>query len=482
MNRTRRIVSRIAIVVVPSLVACGGDAGTSNTDAGVDATGTEASADVSSCTPGGACSDNPNAGCSTGTISCDTGSPKCVDATAARDGTVCKVGLCAHGRCLGPTTVSADHDLSAKTLTQGRTCADSPSYSVTAFGPSKATLATAPTGDCLVAGDEVLLIDLQGAVGATVNVGNWELLDVKAVAGTEVTFTTAKKKSYGATAASDASIGVGAGQQKVALIRVPAFGALSIAGGAKVTSNAWAGALGGVVPIRAASLAIDGTITAAGLGYRDGRWSRDSEACYSSVQTEAGESIDGPPFAGTANHFGGPGGVGPGNGGFNTNSPISSGAGHSGPGEVGVNSGVRTIGVPGVAYGAKDASLLTMGSGGGGNLTCATSFPGPQLVDNGEHLAGGIILLLVDKLDVTGSASITASAASAYRDASGSGGYVFIRGTTLNLGTNRVTAAGGVGTPVNGPVFGTKIASSDGYVVVQATTVSGTTLPAANKL
>ncbi|WP_198104205.1 hypothetical protein, partial [Clostridioides difficile] len=89
-------------------------------------------------------------------------------------------------------------------------------------------------------------------------------------------FTTAKTKSYGATAGSDTSIGTAAGQQKVALVRVPSFGALTIAGGVKVTTNAWAGALGGVLALRAATLTLDGTITTAGLGYRGGWWSADT--------------------------------------------------------------------------------------------------------------------------------------------------------------------------------------------------------------
>lgn len=486
------ILAVVVGAIAPFAIHCGGGAssdasGDAGAEAGLVDTGssqdTGGQADTApACTAGGACTTNPSAACRAGTISCASGSPTCVDGAPLADGTTCSGGLCAYGKCLGPTSVSADLDLSTKTVTPGRTCADSPSYSVVAFGASKVSLAVAPAGDCLAPGDEVLIINLQGATGATANVGVWELLEVKSVAGTEVAFTTAKTKSYGATAGSDTSIGTAAGQQKVALVRVPSFGALTIAGGVKVTTNAWAGALGGVLALRAATLTLDGTITTAGLGYRGGWWSADTEACSSSVQTQAGESIDGPPFASTTNHFGGPGGVGPASGiSFNTNDPIMSGAGHSGSGELGVNFNGRAPGAPGAAYGAKDATLLTMGSGSAGNLTCAAGFPGPALVDNGERLAGGIALVLADKIDVDATGSLTSSAAPAYRDVSASGGYVFIRGRTLNVGTDRVTARGGIGTPVNGPVFGTKIKSSDGYVVLQGT-VTGTTTPPATKL
>jgi len=488
MQRT----SFLALALAPFVVHCGGASATDGTadtgtdtaiaDTGASDTGaSEISVDTGpACVEGGACTDNPGAQCRAGVISCASGAPKCVDGSPLSDGTTCSAGLCAHGRCLGPTTVNADHDLSAKTLTKGRTCADSPSYSVVAFGPAKVTLATAPVDDCLAVGDEVLLIDLQGAPGATVNVGQWELLEVKTLSGKEVGFTTAKVKSYGATKGSDAGVGLGDGQQKVALVRVASFGALTIASGAKVTTNAWAGALGGVLALRAASLTLDGAITTSGLGYRDGRWSRDAD-CTSSTQTEAGESIDGPSTATTTNHFGGPGGIGAAAGvSFNTNKPVSSGAGHAGPGELGVNGNGRTIGLAGAAYGVSDASLLTMGSGSAGTLTCAPGSAGPALVPGGEHLAGGIALVLAQRLDIGPGGTLTASAVAAYRDVSASGGYVFVQGDTLNVGDGRITALGGASTPINGPFLGTKIKSSDGYVVLSGK-VTGTTKPAAGK-
>ena len=397
------------------------------------------------------------------------------------DGTPCAFGLCIRGVCMAPTNLTSSTDLSTASITPGRSCAEAPEYALKSLSSDEAVVASAP--DCLAVGDEVLLINLQGAPGAVDNVGNWELVSVTAISGTDVHFAPAKTKRYGAAAGTDTGIGTGTTDQKVAMIRVPQFGALTVGGDLTLTSAAWNGSTGGVVVLRAASLTVAGDISAAGLGYRGGRWSRDTEACTNSVDTEAGESIDGLGLAGTANNIGGAGGISAASGSsFNSNSPLQSGAGHALAGQMGSNGGPRTVGPPGTTYGANDASKLTMGSGQGGNVTCANGFPGPALVPGGEDLAGGVVLLLAQQLQVNAGGRITASASASSRDVSASGGYVFIRGATLSLGTGQVTALGGTGLGVNGPTLGMTVKAGDGYVVIQGTTVTGTTIPAANRL
>jgi hypothetical protein len=349
---------------------------------------------------------------------------------------------------------------------------------VTALTATTATLGAAPAGDCLAAGDEALLVNLQGTSTSTSSVGNWELLSVASVSGTTVTFASAKTKTYGAS--GDTPIGTGATDQKVALVRVPQFGTLTVAAGGTLTTSAWNGTTGGVLALRAAKLTVAGTITAAALGYRGGQWSRDDASCDDSVQTETGESIGGPGIAQLTASNGGPGGIGPGGGiSFISSAPQNAGAGHAGAGEAGSDGNGRTVGDPGGSYGANDASKLTMGSGSSGNLTCANGFPGPALVDVNERLAGGIIAIFASTLEVQAGGSITATAAPSSRNVSASGGYVFLMGTTLTLGDGLVTAAGGVAIAQDGAA---PVKSSDGYVVVKAATVSGTTTPAANKL
>jgi len=241
--------------------------------------------DGTNCTADIACTTNPGAPCVTGKTVCDGGA-RCVDDVPAPDGTTCASGLCALGGCLPPTTIAADADLSAVAVSAGRVCPEAPSYSVTSTpGPSSVTVATAPAGDCLAAGDEVMLINLQGARGATANVGNWELLRLASVAGALLTFTSPRTRHYGATAGADDNIGVAAGSQKVAVVRVPRFGATTLAAGKKLTSAAWDGAKGGVLAIRTARLAVNGAIDVSATGCRPGRWSQDSSACSCAGRT-----------------------------------------------------------------------------------------------------------------------------------------------------------------------------------------------------
>jgi hypothetical protein len=306
---------------------------------------------------------------------------------------------------------------------------------------------------------------------------------VASISGATVTFVGAKTRNYGATTGGDTGIGTGATDQKVALIRVPQFGALTINEGKTLSVKAWDGALGGVVALRAAKLTVNGTVTAAGLGYRDGRWSRDDSSCSDNVLTEAGESFTGPAVAQTANNGGGAGGLSAVTGvSFNDNTPMNAGSSHATQGESGKTPSSRTMGAAGVTYGNNLATKLTMGSGASGNVTCENNFAGPALVDDEVQLAGGIVLLLANQIDIGASGTISASAVDAARDVSASGGYVFLKGTTLNLGTDLVTAKGGVAPSGSSTTTGQTVKSGDGYIVLDGKTVTGTTVPVAHSL
>jgi hypothetical protein len=466
-----------ACVVGLSLLGCGSSAKHEpQPDASV-------SIDGPACVAGGACTTNPGAGCKAGVIACQGGAPTCVDGADAADGTTCASGVCTRGECIAPATASGAIDVSTMAITAGRTCAESPAYSITALTSTTATLSATPDAGCLTAGDEVLLINLQGAPGATANVGNWELLEVASASGTGVTFAASKTRSFGNAAGSDAGIGVGATDQKVALVRVAQFGALDVAAGATITTAPWNGLVGGVIAIRAASAQVDGTISAAGGGYREGLWSQDDASCTENVATEPGESIAGALGTGsTTPNFGGPGGIAAASGiSFIASAPLSSGASHATAGTMGGDANGRTVGAPGATYGAGDASKLTLGSGASGNLTCSNAASSPHLFLVDEKLAGGIVLVLAKQLTVGASGAISASANASSRDVTASGGYVFLEGGTLALGTNQVTARGGT-TTGQGVNSNMTVTGGDGYIVVQGTTVTGTTSPAAHQL
>jgi hypothetical protein len=101
---------------------------------------------------------------------------------------------------------------------------------------------------------------------------------------------------------------------------------------------------------------------------------------------------------------------------------------------------------------------------------------------SGGTSAGGIVVLLTDQLKIGASGAISASAGHAGRDVSASGGYIFVRGCGLDMGTNRVSAVGGIGTLEDGPSAGQSAKSSDGYIVLSGSEIGGTTIPAAIQL
>lgn len=392
----------------------------------------------------------------------------------------CPEGACVFDTCLGTTQVDTLVNLTTTPISANRLCGEAPAYTVTALTATSATLATNVVAGCLNVGDEVLLINLQGAPGAVDNVGAWELLRVNDVQASSVSFSTEKLNRYGATSDSDDAVGVGANQQRVALIRVPRFGVLDLADTATLTAKPWDGRLGGVVALRAGKLQVAGAIDAAALGYRAGRGSVDDVTCSDSIQTEAGESIAGPGKAGTAANLGASGGLGPGSASFNSNNPIIASAGHALPGEAGANNGARAASTPGAAYGSGDGTRLTLGSGPGGNLRCTFDTHAP-LLDITVGQAGGIVLLLADEVTLTDSASISASPPTP-RDLAFAGGYVLIRGQNLSLGNGHVNALGGVGKNNSAATAGFENHAGPGYIVLDASAVEGTTEPAATLL
>lgn len=224
---------------------------------------------------------------------------------------------------------------------------------------------------------------------------------------------------------------------------------------------------------------MDGTISAAGIGYRSGRWSQYPNY-RDNLATEAGESIGGLGSATTSRNVGGSGGLSALIGYlFDNDTPICATAGHAFPGDPGVNPNGRTLGEPGAAYGVGDGTRLTMGSGSGGNLTCSGDMIQPRYIEAGRP-GGGIVLLLAEDISVAGSGAITATAPNFSRDVASSGGYVLLRGNHLSLGEGRVTTRGAQAIPGSPPTAAAAVFASPGYIVIEASgTVSGTTAPPA---
>lgn len=472
-----------ALSILAGAIACGDD------DSGGDADSAPpldapSSIDAVACVADEECDANPGDPCRTGRTDCSTGEPVCVPGFPVTDGTACPDGTCQRGVCATPITIDGDVDLSVDTLVGNRTCAESPSYSVTSLSASAAVLSEAPADDCLQIGDEVMLINMQGAPGQTDAVGVWELLFVASVDGAEIAFESAKTRSYGADGASDTGIGVGATDQKVVLLRVAQLGDVTVADVGTVTAGKWNGLAGGVLAVRASSIAVSGEIHMRSRGYREGQWSIGDSICNDSVHTESGESIAGPGAIDTARNAGGSGGItGAIGASYLNNVPLCASPGHATAGEPGANGGVRTVGEPGSAYGVGDASKLTMGSGSGGGVACGLDVGVPAELRKRDDLSGGIVALFVDSLTVEATGGISASSAARADRTAGAGGYVLIRGTDAALGTQQVTALGSLGEVDNSAGIDATNKASDGFIVIDASgTVTGETAPAANEL
>jgi hypothetical protein len=337
----------------------------------------------------------------------------------------------------GNISISAGETYNIGTLPSkitNRTCPDAVSYSVTSLTGTRAYLSSSPAANCLQAGDEVMLINLQGTLSSIYNTGAYEFLRIASISeiSNYVQFTTAKLHWYGESYRNDDGIGTGATQQKVMLIRVPNYNNVTVNG--VLTGSPWSGLTGGLAVFR-----VSGTLEGSGLihmnagGYRGGQ----------SPQGTAfqGESYAGPGLS-ARNPYpnlggGGAGWESRGNGG---------GAGHA---TNGTTSTDLNGGYGGLSYGQSTLTKLLPGSGGGGaeywngHEWSATGNDGG---DGGN--GGGIVFVAAYQIAFSGTVSAAGANGDPGREGiydmqggAGSGGSVRIEGNTISL--SAVSAPGG---------------------------------------
>ena len=268
----------------------------------------------------------------------------------------------------------------------GRTCADggdAVNYSVSGLGSttlsngssvSTATLSSTVSTGCVLAGDNVLLINLQGTPTVSDNTGNYEALKVYSVSGNTVTFTSEKKNCYGEggtwPSCTESNIGTAVTNQRVMLQRIPQFADVTVNAGVNITPTAWNGVKGGVLAFRASgTTTITGTIHADSLGYRRG----------SNNAGQNGESYDG---------YNGTGGPSNSCGGANPNSTaVGAACNRGGGGGGGGGDGTGTRGGPGGGgYGGGGGGGSGAGDGGGG---CGNTQAGGAGGSTGVRGGGG---------------------------------------------------------------------------------------------
>ncbi len=256
----------------------------------------------------------------------------------------------------GSVTISASENINTAVLGSSRsTYADGILTTVTANPTATSISVTDTTG--FAAGDEILLINLQGASGDVADVGNYEFLTVDTVPnGTTINVTSTITKSYDGTTFAN---------QSIIVQRVPQWTSVTINSGGTLTANAWDGTSGGVIVFRATgSVTVNtgGKIDATGIGYRGG-------AGGTSDGGNNGESYDGQNGKGGADDSRGTLGGGSGENYPTQDNTTGTRGGGGGGGETG-SIGQGGAGGGGGGYGG--------GGGGGGGGT-----------DTDNYISGG---------------------------------------------------------------------------------------------
>ena len=389
----------------------------------------------------------------------------------------------------------------------GRTYADGIAYRVVAPADTASSVTRFSGADTLsngiAAGDEVLLIHMQGAAGDFTDKGNYEFLEVQSVTASTITFTTSTTQSYDGTTASN---------QKVVVQRVPNYTSVTLDSTDSLTASAWnglaaptppAGYSTGIVVLRATGTVDVGTGTSIdvdGLGYQggaggvtdggangesydgsvgkgggaqgagtDGGGSGDFNGTNSSGERGGGgggggASSDGSDQStsggsgGTTDVAGGGGGCAPGNAAGSAGANAGSSAANAGTptsdctgGLVGSGASKEITGEGGSSAAGDVDSGGAAGGGGGlyGDVTLATIFPGSGGGggggDSNEALIGD------------------------GQDGGGGGGIIFIMADTVtNSGTISSNGAAGLAGGDDLDPFGASGGGSGGSIMVQA--------------
>lgn len=303
---------------------------------------------------------------------------------------------------------SGTFNINSQTQNGARTCpggSDAIAYSVIEVQMNYARVSTAPNPNCLKAGDEILLINLQGISTNYPNVGKYEFLRVGNVVGDRINFASLKKNFYGANASDDSNIGTWITQQKVMLMRVPNYNNVTING--TLTANVWDGYKYGVLAFRVkGTLSGTGTIHTNALGYRG-----------DTLSSSCGET-----YLGFVCGYGGGSGAS-----YSTGSnPPGGGGAYGSDGLDGYG-----YGVGGNAYGDATLGRLYYGSAGGqggenhrNNGTKEPGGPGGK--------GGGIIFIAVNQINSFSGSVQSNGGSGSIGGGGGAGGSIRIEANQVN--------------------------------------------------
>jgi len=421
--------------------------------------------------------------------SCIDGRCDAAACSCASDSALCDVS---DGTGADGTLVVSVHTNLSTTNHAGRSCSDggdAVAYSVVELpSASQARLSVRPASDCLVKGDEVLLINLQGTASSSLNTGHMELLRVAEIEADTVTFVGERAQIFGGVTGAESGLGTLRTQQRVLLQRVPNYTELRVVRDQTLTANAWDGVRGGVLALRVQGRAeIAGTLDMVGRGYTGG--TATTAAGATGLQ---GESIAGLGAASKVANGGG-GGGGAGDVPFTACDPLGTSGGGGGHVQAGSSGSAPCSGGGGLAYATSERVFLGAGGGAGGTDNSLRDNPPGAFGGAG----GGIILLFAREVTVTG--AIDASGAPGQGDVvqctggsstvscwdysgpggGGAGGSIHLTAKELVLGESLVRSLGGPGGRGIEGLSGNGGAGSVGTVVASSVaSVAGTTAPA----
>jgi hypothetical protein len=359
----------------------------------------------------------------------------------------------------GSVTITSSQNINTNILGSLRsTNSDGISTSVTA-NPTGTSITVSNIAG-FTNGDKILLINLQGASGDIVDVGNQEILTVDGLpSGSTINVEETIVNSYDGTTFSN---------QKIICQRIPQWTDVNINSGGDLTCNAWNGTSGGVLVFYASgtvTVTSGRTINADSKGYRggakgvtinNGSYQGESRTGVGSISLNSNDGGGGGSYASsTQNGDGGGGGYG--------TAGATATAGNA-------------FGIGGNSFGDVNLSDVFMGSGGGGG---AYHWHGAVGASNGA-IGGGIIYIIAQTVSVAGNItskggiSDSSSAGTGTLGGGGAGGSVFINAQNLTLGADSIAATGGHGN--SGASFSK---GGDGRIRLEYSIINATTFQSA---
>lgn len=139
--------------------------------------------------------------------------------------------------------------------------ADGVAFKVVTNPTASSIIVAGSVTGAIVAGDRLLLINLQGTADDASSVGTYEVVEVASAADSEIHIARPIVRSYS---------GMNFANQKVVVQRIPSYSSVAESGGGRITASAWDGLAGAdtgqPVSTGIVAMSVTGTLSIAGSG------------------------------------------------------------------------------------------------------------------------------------------------------------------------------------------------------------------------